>query len=191
MTNERMLIVGGRRLEGTVRISGAKNSAVAVIPATILSRTPCVIENLPDICRRHAEMREECVDVIFRFEHPRFVILGIHLHEHEKRSCILGTQKIEAPAKACDAVFVLRASVVFEVVVKHAVALPADFHHARLVLTAHGTMPKEQAPCGFRDVDAALVRPRETGVDGGEETAERRRAALDGMDGAFAHGTFC
>ena len=49
MTNERMLIVGGRRLEGTVRISGAKNSAVAVIPATILSRTPCVIENLPDI----------------------------------------------------------------------------------------------------------------------------------------------
>ena len=49
MTNERMLIVGGRRLEGTVHISGAKNSAVAVIPATILSRTPCVIENLPDI----------------------------------------------------------------------------------------------------------------------------------------------
>ncbi|MBQ9010374.1 MAG: UDP-N-acetylglucosamine 1-carboxyvinyltransferase [Clostridia bacterium] len=49
MTNERMLIVGGRRLEGMVRISGAKNSAVAVIPATILSSTPCVIENLPDI----------------------------------------------------------------------------------------------------------------------------------------------
>ncbi|MBR1708488.1 MAG: UDP-N-acetylglucosamine 1-carboxyvinyltransferase [Clostridia bacterium] len=49
MPEERMLIVGGRRLEGVVHVSGAKNSAVAVIPAAILSQTPCVIENLPNI----------------------------------------------------------------------------------------------------------------------------------------------
>ena len=46
---ERMLITGGQRLEGVVRVSGGKNTAVAVIPATILSSTPCVIENLPNI----------------------------------------------------------------------------------------------------------------------------------------------
>ena len=46
---ERMLITGGQRLEGTVRVSGGKNTSVAVIPAAILSQTPCVIENLPDI----------------------------------------------------------------------------------------------------------------------------------------------
>jgi len=46
---ERMLITGGNRLEGTVRVSGGKNTAVAIIPAAILSSTPCVIENLPNI----------------------------------------------------------------------------------------------------------------------------------------------
>ena len=46
---ERMLITGGQRLEGTVRVSGGKNTSVAIIPAAILSQTPCVIENLPDI----------------------------------------------------------------------------------------------------------------------------------------------
>ncbi len=49
MAEERMLITGGRRLEGSVRVSGGKNTAVAIIPAAILSRTPCVIENLPAI----------------------------------------------------------------------------------------------------------------------------------------------
>lgn len=49
MAEERMLITGGQRLEGAVRVSGGKNTAVAIIPAAILSRTPCVIENLPSI----------------------------------------------------------------------------------------------------------------------------------------------
>jgi UDP-N-acetylglucosamine 1-carboxyvinyltransferase len=42
-------IHGGRRLEGTVTISGAKNAAVAIIPAAILAGEPCVLENLPNI----------------------------------------------------------------------------------------------------------------------------------------------
>ena len=49
MAEERMLITGGQRLEGAVRVSGGKNTAVAIIPAAILSQTPCVIENLPSI----------------------------------------------------------------------------------------------------------------------------------------------
>ena len=51
---ERMLITGGNVLEGEVRVSGGKNTAVAVIPATLLSDEPCTIENLPDIEDVHA-----------------------------------------------------------------------------------------------------------------------------------------
>lgn len=42
-------IQGGRRLEGTVSISGAKNAAVAIIPAAILAGECCILENLPHI----------------------------------------------------------------------------------------------------------------------------------------------
>lgn len=42
-------INGGRPLEGQVTISGAKNAALAIIPAAILAGQPCVIENLPII----------------------------------------------------------------------------------------------------------------------------------------------
>ena len=53
-TKERMLITGGHPLMGEVRVSGGKNTAVAVIPATLLCNEPCTIENLPDISDVHA-----------------------------------------------------------------------------------------------------------------------------------------
>ena len=43
------MINGGKPLKGEVRISGAKNAAVAILPAVLLSDEPCVIENLPNI----------------------------------------------------------------------------------------------------------------------------------------------
>ena len=46
---EKFVINGGRPLVGEVTISGAKNAAVAILPATILAGGKCVIENLPDI----------------------------------------------------------------------------------------------------------------------------------------------
>ena len=49
-----MLITGGNPLMGEVRVSGGKNTAVAVIPATLLCNEPCTIENLPDISDVHA-----------------------------------------------------------------------------------------------------------------------------------------
>ena len=42
-------INGGNPLNGTVTISGAKNAAVAIIPATLLVKGKCRIENVPDI----------------------------------------------------------------------------------------------------------------------------------------------
>ncbi|MFI3170037.1 MAG: UDP-N-acetylglucosamine 1-carboxyvinyltransferase [Faecalibacterium sp.] len=46
---EKFVINGGRPLKGEVSISGAKNAAVAILPATILAAGKCVIENLPCI----------------------------------------------------------------------------------------------------------------------------------------------
>ncbi|RDI41558.1 UDP-N-acetylglucosamine 1-carboxyvinyltransferase [Falsibacillus pallidus] len=46
---EKLKIAGGYPLKGTIKVSGAKNSAVALIPATILADSPVTIEGLPDI----------------------------------------------------------------------------------------------------------------------------------------------
>lgn len=46
---EELIVNGGKRLEGEVFVSGAKNAAVAMIPAAILANDVCVIENLPYI----------------------------------------------------------------------------------------------------------------------------------------------
>ncbi|SFS35049.1 UDP-N-acetylglucosamine 1-carboxyvinyltransferase [Marininema halotolerans] len=46
---EKLMIKGGKPLSGEISVSGAKNSAVALIPATLLGGSPTVIENLPQI----------------------------------------------------------------------------------------------------------------------------------------------
>ena len=46
---EKYIIQGGNRLVGEVEISGAKNAAVAILPAVILADGVCRIENIPNI----------------------------------------------------------------------------------------------------------------------------------------------
>lgn len=46
---DKFVINGGIPLKGDVIISGAKNAAVAIVAATILSDEPCVLENVPEI----------------------------------------------------------------------------------------------------------------------------------------------
>lgn len=46
---EKLIVEGGVKLEGQVNISGFKNAAVAIIPASILSGDKCYIENIPHI----------------------------------------------------------------------------------------------------------------------------------------------
>lgn len=46
---DKLIINGNKRLEGEVTISGAKNAAVAILPATLLINGKCTIENLPNI----------------------------------------------------------------------------------------------------------------------------------------------
>jgi len=51
---DKMLITGGKPLMGEITVSGGKNTAMAIIPATLLSDEPSTIENLPDIDDVHA-----------------------------------------------------------------------------------------------------------------------------------------
>lgn len=46
---EKIIIEGSHRLEGEVTISGAKNSALAILAAAVLADSECTIKNLPDI----------------------------------------------------------------------------------------------------------------------------------------------
>lgn len=46
---KRLIVTGKKTLEGTIKISGAKNSAVALIPASLLAEDEVIIENVPNI----------------------------------------------------------------------------------------------------------------------------------------------
>jgi UDP-N-acetylglucosamine 1-carboxyvinyltransferase len=50
---DKILVHGGRRLEGDVRIGGSKNSALPILAATLLTREKCVIDRVPDLSDIH------------------------------------------------------------------------------------------------------------------------------------------
>ena len=47
MDPEKLIISGGNRLQGTVRIDGAKNSALSIMAATLLTKEVCILRNVP------------------------------------------------------------------------------------------------------------------------------------------------
>lgn len=49
MANDQFTISGGMPLDGEVTVSGSKNAALAIIPATLLTKAPCILENVPRI----------------------------------------------------------------------------------------------------------------------------------------------
>ena len=63
---KKLVIDGCKDISGTIKISGAKNSIVALIPASILTSGVCVITNVPDISdvRILIDMMEELGSII-------------------------------------------------------------------------------------------------------------------------------
>ena len=53
---EKLVITGGTPLKGEVTISGAKNAAVAILPATLLIDGICTIDNVPNI----SDVKKSC-----------------------------------------------------------------------------------------------------------------------------------
>jgi UDP-N-acetylglucosamine 1-carboxyvinyltransferase len=50
---DKILVHGGRKLSGTVTISGSKNSALPILAATLLTKEECVIHHVPDLSDVH------------------------------------------------------------------------------------------------------------------------------------------
>ncbi len=70
---EKYVILGGAKLEGEVEISGAKNSAVALIVAALLVKDVCVIENVPAVSDTYV-----LIDIINQLGgHAEFIDKGI------------------------------------------------------------------------------------------------------------------
>jgi UDP-N-acetylglucosamine 1-carboxyvinyltransferase len=68
---DRLLVAGGLRLSGAVPISGAKNSALKLMAASLLAEGLTLLHNVPDIedCRTMAEVLERLGAVVDRSDH--------------------------------------------------------------------------------------------------------------------------
>jgi UDP-N-acetylglucosamine 1-carboxyvinyltransferase len=94
---DEILIVGGKRLSGEVRISGAKNSALPILASTILGGGECIITNVPRV-----------VDVLTMGK--LLGILGAKV-SHEGNRAVIQADVIESTEAPYDLVKTMRASV--------------------------------------------------------------------------------
>ena len=69
LSREVFRIEGGRRLEGTVRISGAKNAALKLMAAAVLTGERCRFTNVPEIEDVHV-MTAVLADIGVTVDHP-------------------------------------------------------------------------------------------------------------------------
>src|SRR5258708_1072185 len=46
---DKILVHGGRRLSGSIKVSGSKNSSLPILAATLLTREPCILHRVPDL----------------------------------------------------------------------------------------------------------------------------------------------
>ncbi len=77
---DRLEIIGGERLSGEVRISGAKNATLPILAATLLAEGPVVLENVPHVN-----------DVTTTVELLRRMGVGITFHDGARLEIDAGT----------------------------------------------------------------------------------------------------
>ena len=91
-------IIGGKPLSGEVNISGAKNSALPIMTASLLSEDPIFLENIP---RLH--------DVSTTFNLLR--TMGVEVIFHDGKSTEIDSSQASRPFAAYDLVKTMRASI--------------------------------------------------------------------------------
>src|SRR5689334_22966860 len=166
---DKLRIKGGKRLEGQVRISGAKNSALPAMAASLLTSAEVTLENLPfvnDIFTTRRLLRE----------------LGVSVDFGEDHSARLHAQKILSHEAPYDLVKTMRASVLV------LGPLLARTGHARVSLPggcAIGARPINFHINGLQKL-GATVRTEHGYV---EATAERLRGAEILFDKISVTGT--
>jgi len=94
---DQLVIAGGRPLAGSVRISGAKNAALPILCASLLTAQPLTFTNLPDL---------RDVATLLRLLRS----LGVQI-EHQGSQATLCAQAVTEPVAAYDLVKTMRASI--------------------------------------------------------------------------------
>ena len=138
---EKLIINGGSSLRGEVEINGAKNAAVALLPAAILaSEGKCVIDNVPDIEDVH------CLERILKS-------LGANVNKLNSNALEINAQTIDTVNACTEDVRRMRASYYF------IGALLARFKEARVELPGGcpiGVRPIDQHIKGFEALGAKV-----------------------------------
>ena len=135
---DKFIITGGNKLIGDVTISGAKNAAVAIIPAAILSDDICRIENIPNI---------NDVSLIARILHE----MGANVKMINKSTLEIDPRHIVSPVASYELVRHLRASYYL------LGALLGRFNHAMVAMPGgcdFGVRPIDQHLKGFAALGA-------------------------------------
>ena len=139
---ERLVINGGIPLKGEVNINGAKNAAVAILPAAVLaSEGKCVIDNIPDIEDVH------CLERILKS-------LGCGVKKTDSNILEIDSTDITSCDACTDDVRRMRASYYF------IGALLASFKKARVELPGGcpiGVRPIDQHIKGFEALGAEVT----------------------------------
>lgn len=133
-------IKGQKKLKGVVTISGAKNAAVAIIPAAIVAEGVSVIENLPDI---------EDVSCLMKSLNS----LGAKCTLSDESTLIIDARKVKSFIANDDSVRKIRASYYLMG------ALLGRFGHAEVALPGgcnFGERPIDQHLKGFRMMGARI-----------------------------------
>ena len=139
---ETLIINGGKALRGSVEINGAKNAAVAILPAAVLaSNKKCIIDNIPDIEDVH------CLERILRS-------LGCNVEKINNNTLEIDATDITTVNACTEDVRRMRASYYF------IGALLARFKKARVELPGGcpiGVRPIDQHIKGFEALGAKVT----------------------------------
>ncbi|HIP53305.1 MAG TPA: UDP-N-acetylglucosamine 1-carboxyvinyltransferase [Chromatiales bacterium] len=166
---DKLYIKGGAVLEGDVRIAGAKNAALPILAATLLSEGPMVVGNVP-----HLHDITTTMGLLGR--------MGVHLVVDEKMQIEVDVSSIESYAAPYEPVKTMRASILV------LGPLVARFGKAEVSLPggcAIGSRPVNLHIEGLRAMGA------EIDVEGGyiRASADRLRGARLMMDVVSVTGT--
>lgn len=139
---ERLVINGGNLLKGSVEINGAKNAAVAILPAAIMaSKGKCIIDNIPDIEDVH------CLERILKS-------LGCDIKKLDSNTLEIDSTNVNNFDACIEDVRRMRASYYF------IGALLSRFKKARVVLPGGcsiGVRPIDQHIKGFEALGAEVT----------------------------------
>lgn len=139
---ERLVINGGNLLKGSVEINGAKNAAVAILPAAIMaSKGKCIIDNIPDIEDVH------CLERILKS-------LGCNINKLDSNTLEIDSTNVNNFDACIEDVRRMRASYYF------IGALLSRFKRARVVLPGGcsiGVRPIDQHIKGFEALGAEVT----------------------------------